>query len=223
MNNKYWVLLAGVLVIIVLLIIVSGSAPAVPMWNAGQGTGQRAGYGQGQGYDQAPSQGTGTGPGAGGYYPTLLSRTDTTPLTDTETAYILFMREEEQLAHDAYSRWAGRYTIPVFSNIADSETMHIYEVQLLIDRYGLQGERIGNASAGFSNPVIQSLYTSLAAQGDASLKGALEAGLAIEEHDIADLDLALANTTRSDIIQVYSNLRNGSLNHKSAFLRQLGR
>lgn len=219
MNNKYWVLLAGVLVIIVLLIIVSGSAPAVPMRNAGQG----AGYGQGQGYDQAQSQGTGTGPGAGGYYPTLLSRTDTTPLTDTETAYILFMREEEQLAHDAYSRWAGRYTIPVFSNIADSETMHIYEVQLLIDRYGLQGERIGNASAGFSNPVIQSLYTSLAAQGDASLKGALEAGLAIEEHDIADLDLALANTTRSDIIQVYSNLRNGSLNHKSAFLRQLGR
>ncbi len=60
-------------------------------------------------------------------------------------------------------------------------------------------------------------------QGDASLTGALEASLAVEERDIADLDYALAGTTRADIIQVYSNLRRGSENHRSAFLRQLGR
>jgi len=133
------------------------------------------------------------------------------------------MREEEQLAHDAYARWAGTYPLPVFSNIAGSETTHFGEVQLLIDRYGLQSHRIGNASSGYSDPAIQSLYLTVAAQGDASQTGALEAGLAIEEHDIADLDMALANTTRADIIQVYSNLRRGSENHKSAFLRQLGR
>jgi hypothetical protein len=101
--------------------------------------------------------------------------------------------------------------------------MHIGEVQLLIDRYGLTNHRIGNASVGYSDPVIQSLYTTLTAQGDTSQTAALEAGLAIEERDIADLDMALANTTRADIIQVYSNLRRGSENHKSAFLRQLGR
>ena len=54
------------------------------------------------------------------------------------------------------------------------------------------------------------------------LTGALEAGLAVEERDIADLDHALANTTRADIVQVYSSLRQGSENHKSAFLRQPG-
>ena len=113
------------------------------------------------------------------------------------------MREEEQLAHDLYARWAGMYGIPVFSNIASSETTHYSEVQLLIDRYGLTDHRIGNASAGYSDPVIQSLHTTLAAQGDASLTGALEAGLAVEERDIADLDHALANTTRADIVQVY--------------------
>jgi hypothetical protein len=153
----------------------------------------------------------------------LLPRTDTTPLSDRETAWILFMREEEQLAHDAYTRWAGNYPVPVFSTIASSETMHMSEVQLLIDRYGLTSHRIGNASAGYTDPVIQSLYTTLTAQGDTSQTAALEAGLAIEERDIADLDMALANTTRADIIQVYSNLRRGSENHKSAFLRQLGR
>ncbi|HSQ93525.1 MAG TPA: DUF2202 domain-containing protein, partial [Methanoregula sp.] len=167
----------------------------------------------------AAGSGTGTGEG----YPVLLPQTDTTLLSDRETAWVLFMREEEQLAHDAYTRWAANYPVPVFSTIAASETMHIGEVQLLIDRYGLTSHRIGNASAGYSDPVIQSLYTTLTAQGDTTQTAALEAGLAIEERDIADLDMALANTTRADIIQVYSNLRRGSENHKSAFLRQLGR
>jgi hypothetical protein len=133
------------------------------------------------------------------------------------------MREEEQMAHDLYIRWAGTSPMPVFSNIADAETMHMYEVQLLIDRYGLQGERIGNASAGYTSPVIQSLYDSLSVQGDSSLVSALESGLVVEERDIADLDLAMRNTTRPDIMQVYTNLRQGSVNHRSAFLRALGR
>jgi hypothetical protein len=131
--------------------------------------------------------------------------------------------EEEQLAHDLYTRWAGMYTVPVFSNIASSETMHVNEVQLLIDRYNLQDNPIGNATAGYHNATIQSLYNALSAKGDANLTGALEAGLAVEERNIADLDHALADTKRADIVQVYSNLRQGSENHKSAFLRQLGR
>jgi hypothetical protein len=219
METKHWGILAGVLVLIILLVIVFGTGPAVPVQNAGTG----AGYGPGQGYGPAQSAGTAAGTGAGGAYPTLLPMTDITPITSSETAYILFMREEEQMAHDLYARWAGMYAIPIFSNIADSETMHAYEVQLLIDRYGLTELRIGDASIGYTDPVIQSLHDTLAAQGDASLNGALEAGLAVEERDIADLDMAIANTTRPDIIQVYSNLRQGSENHRSAFLRQLGR
>ncbi len=142
--------------------------------------------------------------------PVLQPLPDSTPLTTRESGDILFMREEEQLAHDLYMRWYGMYSIPVFSNIAASETMHVNEVQLLIDRYGLQGNRIGNASTGYHNATIQSLYDSLAVQGDANPTGALEASLAVEERDIADLDHALAGTTRADIIQVYSNLRRGS-------------
>jgi len=219
METKHWGILAGVIILVILLVVVFGTGPVAPVQNAGPG----AGYGQEQGYRQVQSAGTGAGPGAGGIYPTLLPTKDTAPLTGSETAYILFMREEEQMAHDLYARWAGRYTIPVFSNIADSETMHAYEVQLLIDRYGLADRRIGDASMGYTDPVIQSLHDTLAAQGDVSLNGALEAGLAVEERDIADLDMAIANTTRPDIIHVYSNLRQGSENHRSAFLRQLGR
>ena len=217
MDRKYWWAIGGVVVVVVLLAIALGTNAAGTVRQTGPG------YGYGPGPAQAAGQGAGNGPGAGANVPALLPQADVTPLSDTEIAWILHMRGEEQLAHDLYTRWAGLYTVPVFSNIAGSENTHISEVQLLVERYGLADRPAGNASAGYANPAIQSLYTTLSAQGDASLTAALEAGLAIEERDIADLDMALANTTRADIVNVYSNLRQGSVNHKSAFLRQLGR
>ncbi len=216
MEKKTWFLIGCAVLVIILLATGFMANPATTVGRGGPG-----GYGAGPGSGPGPGQGAGVGAGSG--IPALLPPSDTTPLTSAETAWILFMREEEQLAHDAYSRWAEKYPVPVFSTIAGSETIHVAEVQLLMERYGLADHRIGNASAGYTDPVIQSLYTMFAAQGDVSQTAALEAGLAIEERDIADLDLALANTSRADMVQVYSNLRRGSENHKSAFLRQLGR
>lgn len=220
MERNQVILIGGVIIVVIVIIALAVSGPG----STAPGTG--AGYGQGPaGQGAGPGQGIGSnsGTGAGTVTPVLLPRTDTTPLSATEREDILFMREEEQLAYDLYTRWAGMYTVPVFSNIAASETQHISEVQLLMDRYGLPSDQIGSAGTGYHNATIQSLYTSLAARGDASLTGAFGAGLAVEERDIADLDHAIAGTTRSDIIQVWTNLRQGSVNHRSAFLRQLGR
>ena len=225
MERNQIFLIGGVIVVVIVIIALvvagSGSTGQSTRPGYGQGPAEQAGQGAGPGAGQGYGSGYGTGPGT--VTPVLLPQADKTPLSETEREDILFMREEEQLAHDLYTRWAGMYTVPVFSNIAASESQHISEVQLLMDRYGLQNDRIGNASAGYRNATIQSLYTSLATQGDASLTGAFEAGLAVEERDIADLDRALAGTTRSDVIQVWTNLRQGSENHRTAFLRQLGR
>ena len=182
-----------------------------------------SGPGAGAGPEATYGPGAATGPGAASGYPVLLPISDTTPLSDQEVADILFMREEEQMAHDLYSRWAGMYPLPIFSNIRDSETVHIYEVQLLMDRYDVPSDRIGNASAGFYNPVIQSWYEAFSSQGDASQTAALEAGAAIEQDDITDLDAAIGHTSRLDILQVWNNLRQASVNHESAFLQALGR
>jgi len=196
---------------------------------AGPGGSQPTGPGAftGQGADVGPEAtsgpGAGTGPGAASGYPVLLPILDTAPLSDQEGADILFMREEEQMAHDLYSRWAGMYPLPVFSNIRDSETVHIYEVQLLMDRYDVPSERIGNASSGYYNPVIQSWYEAFSSQSDTSQTDALEAGVTIGQEDIADLDAAIGHTSRPDILQVWNNLRQGSMKHESAFLQALGR
>jgi hypothetical protein len=63
----------------------------------------------------------------------------------------------------------------------------------------------------------------LALQRGANPTCAFEARPAIGERDSADHDPAPGNPTRSDLIPVRSALRRGSENHKSAFLRQLGR
>ncbi len=223
MERSKLFLIGGVIVVVIVFMVffLNGMSSSAPGSRPGFGQERPAGPGQGQAPGSGQGPASGTGPGANA--PVLLPMTDTDTLTAAEAGDLLFMREEEQMAHDLYLRWAGMYTVPVFSNIAASETMHIAEVQLLIDRYGLQDTQIGNASVGNYNATIQSLYITLAHRGDASINGAFEAGLAVEERDIADLDHALADTKRADIIQVWSNLRQGSVNHRNAFLRQLGR
>jgi hypothetical protein len=166
-------------------------------------------FGQGAGY--------GTGPG----FNLTIPEPANYSISETESADLFFMREEEQMAHDLYAEWSGKYALPVFENIAQAEETHAGEVQFLLDRYNLTSQRIGNLSAGYENPVIQELSVTLARQGNISQNDALKAGVLIEEQDISDLDKALANTTRSDLKVVYENLRSGSENHMSAFNKLL--
>lgn len=164
-------------------------------------------------------QGVGYGPGLG--FKLTIPETTDYNLTEIEIEELLFMREEEQMAHDLYVVWSDMYSLPIFGNIAQAEETHASEVQFLIDRYQIQTDTIGNLSAGFEDPAIQALSVSLAEQGNLSLTDALKAGVVIEEQDISDLDKALANTTREDLKVVYGNLRSGSENHLSAFNKQL--
>jgi len=139
----------------------------------------------------AGGNGYGPGPGFGsGGYAALAAGSTASPLSENETADILFMREEEQMAYDLYARWGTNYSQPIFKNIARSESVHISRVQALIDRYYPGTYRIGNASAGYTDARIQQMYDTLGPVGDASLHNALESGLVVEDRDIEDLDRA---------------------------------
>ncbi|QXO95341.1 DUF2202 domain-containing protein [Methanospirillum purgamenti] len=86
-------------------------------------------------------------------------------LSDIERSDLLFMRQEEQMAHDLYMVWYEKYSIPIFRNIADAETSHASEVQFLLDRYQVPSDMIGNLSYGYNNPEIQALADALAVGG----------------------------------------------------------
>jgi hypothetical protein len=146
---------------------------------------------------------------------------ETGRLSDDEVAGLLWMREEEQLAHDVYVALGDQWGLQIFENIAASETNHIDAVAALLDRYGIDDPTIGNAVGEFTDPAIQALYDQMVADGSVSLVAALAVGVQIEELDIADLQTRAAATENVDINAVYANLERGSRNHLRAFTSQL--
>lgn len=140
-------------------------------------------------------------------------------LSAEEAAALLFMREEEKLARDVYNFLYTTWGSSTFQSIAASEQMHMDEIKLLLDRYGLTDPALGPGQ--FSDANIQTLYDQLTAQGSLSLADALKVGGAIEEIDILDLQTRVAQTDNADIQQVYNNLTSGSYNHLNAFSNAL--
>ena len=144
-------------------------------------------------------------------------------LSEDEEAGLIYMREEEKLAHDVYVTLYQKWGLPLFSNIANSEATHTSAIKVLLDRYGIADPAVGNGEGEFTDPTLQGLYDQLVAQGSKSLADALKVGAAIEEIDILDLQTRLAQTDNADIQLVYGNLMKGSRNHLRAFTSTLQR
>lgn len=142
-------------------------------------------------------------------------------LSQAEIDGLLYMREEEKLAHDVYVVMYAKWKQPNFYNISNAETNHMAAVKTLLDRYGLPDPAKGNGLGKFTNQTLQSLYNTLIARGNKSLSEALKVGGAIEEIDILDLERYKAASTHTDIINVFSNLTAASCNHLRAFVSVL--
>jgi len=143
-------------------------------------------------------------------------------LTDTEKANILYLFEEEKLAHDIYVQMYNSYGAYIFNNISESEQRHMDSVAKLISKYELDDIVVNNDHGIFTDGVIQDEYDRLLAKGILNLTSALEVGVEIEEMDINDIERMQEETDKPDIKRVLSNLLNGSNNHLEAFNTQLG-
>jgi hypothetical protein len=141
-------------------------------------------------------------------------------LSTEEAQYLLFLREEEKLAHDVYTTLYKQWRLNIFSNIAESEQRHMDAVKALLDKYGL-GDPLLAQTGQFTNQDLQAAYDALVERGFRSLMDALQVGGFIEELDIKDLQAALTTTSREDITQVYEDLMRGSRNHLRAFAGQI--
>jgi len=142
-------------------------------------------------------------------------------LTSAESEALLYMREEEKLAHDVYVTLYTQWGLAIFQNISNSEQTHTDSVKTLLDRYGLPDPAAGNEVGVFTNATLQGLYDQLVAQGRLSLADAIKVGAAIEEIDILDLEERIAQTDKADIVLVYESLMKGSRNHLRSFVSTL--
>jgi hypothetical protein len=158
-------------------------------------------------------------------------------LSEEEATRLVFIREEEKLARDVYITLGEKWNLPIFANIAESEQRHMDAVGQLIEKYDLDDPVNDDTVGVFSNPELQELYDGLVSDdvvdleflnldlniqgGATSVLAALKVGAFIEEFDILDLQDALADTTQSDIENVYENLLRGSRDHLRSFVGQI--
>jgi hypothetical protein len=145
------------------------------------------------------------------------------PVSQAEIASLLYMRQEEQLAHDVYAVASSAWSQPLFANIAASETTHAEAIVRLLERYGLTDPLSGLPPGTYASPELQALYATLADQSRSGVQGAVLAGLQIEELDMRDIAEHMGAVDNCDIQQVYGELLRGSRNHLRAFWKSAQR
>ncbi len=139
------------------------------------------------------------------------------PLTETETQWLTFMREEEKLARDVYQKLNEKWNLAVFANISISEQRHYDTIGQLLTRYGVADPAANKDAGVYSDAKLNSLYSELMTKGLSSVDDALQVGILIETKDIEDLETALKGTTKYDLKRAFTNLMNGSYKHLDAF------
>jgi len=144
-------------------------------------------------------------------------------LTDVEVGSLIFMREEEKLAHDVYLALYDLWGLPLFQNIAGSEQTHTGAVKNLLNMFAIPDPADTSPAGVFVNADLQALYDELTQRGAQSLGKGLKVGAAIEEIDILDLEENLEVVEEPSIRRVYENLLRGSENHLRAFTSTLER
>ena len=201
--------------------------------DANTGNGRNAGANAGQGRNasgqgQNAKQGAGKGPNEDGERgPGNCDDCDAEmgTLTEDQADKLIYMYNEEKMAHDVYAAFAEMYGVRVFENIRDSEARHMEAVNTVIERYeGIENDAIDLDPGEFSVETVSMLYETLLADGSASLEDAIDVAVLIEETDIddlmdsmADLETAEGEVTAPDVHEMYSHLHAGSQNHLAAF------
>ncbi len=189
--------------------------------NGAHGDHESDAVGGGHGYGNGGGGNGGGGHGEGTETGTHVASDPSQPLSDADAAGLVYMREEEKLAHDVYVALAETYGLRAFSNIARSETHHTDSIKQLLDIYSIDDPVGDNGAGEFEDAQLQQLYTSLMKQSEGGLVEALKVAIAIEETDIADLEERIAATDREDLQSVYGNLLRASQNHLRTFTNHL--
>lgn len=185
-----------------------GDQDVVGNYGNGSGAAGRGGNGNPAGNDGTGGNGAEAGRSPDATH--LAPDTAAGPLSQEEQTALLYLREEEKLAHDVYVTLYEKWGTRVFDNISASELRHMDSVKSLLDSYGLADPVRSDEVGVFTDPELQGLYDSLVAQGSTSAAAALEVGVTIETKDIEDLEALIAFTTHSDVREVAENLLAGS-------------
>lgn len=139
-------------------------------------------------------------------------------LSPEEAEGIILMRQEEKAARDIYIVLGQTWNLSIFESIAAAEQKHMNAMKKLIDKYLLEDPIVSDEVGVFSNPVFQQMFDDFTAQGQLSIPEAYLVGQTFEQQDIAALEDQLGFVDNTDLIQVYTKLKDASVKHYNSFL-----
>jgi hypothetical protein len=142
---------------------------------------------------------------------------DAAPLAVEEVPGVVSLLEEEKLARDVYLALYREWGYEAFGNISESEQSHMEALIGVLDRAGVADPTAGYGAGEFATAAVQDLYAAFVERGGESLAAALQAGAAIEEMDILDIERLQAQVEAPGLLRVLENLRQGSIRHLQAY------
>jgi hypothetical protein len=169
---------------------------------------------------------------------------DISTLDFNEATHLAFMREEEKLARDVYTKLGMLYPDSVvFGKIDDSEQRHTDAVKGALEQHGLEDPNTNDNLGMFTDEAYGEYFTEkyeyLVNKASNSELDALYVGAFIEELDMMDISqcpqeivhqdngvdddsqCGLAYTDEPDIINLYGSLLNGSESHLRGYVRAI--
>ena len=173
-----------------------------------------------------------------------VSITDDGLLNNSELTHLIFMREEEKLARDVYTKLGSMYPDSViFGNIDDSEQRHTTAVKNMIEKYGYEdpntNDNIGVYTGEDYGWYFTEKYNLLVERASISELEALYVGAFIEELDMMDIkqcpqvivdadnginevnECGRVSTDNSDIANLYDSLLEGSDSHLEGYVNNI--
>lgn len=143
----------------------------------------------------------------------------TETLSDTDSAALLFMLEEEKLARDTYAYLDNLWSLNQFSNIKLSEQSHMNAVENLLKVNNISYTIL--PSGEFADAGLQTYYNQFTIDGAIDQVHALQVGATIEDLDIVDLQEYIDVTSNTALISVFESLQCGSRNHLRSFVNTI--
>ena len=142
-------------------------------------------------------------------------------ITERDKNTLVYFREEEKLAADAYYYFYEQWANKIFQSVTASEDKHEGRIKDLLDYYGIDDPVKGYERGKFSNDSLKAFYIHLIFFGGQSLLHSYIAGVEIEERAFYDLDNAVKETENEGIIDIYKTHKIASEGYMRLFAGKL--
>lgn len=144
-------------------------------------------------------------------------------ITESEKAAIIFVVQEEKVAHDFYAAMYELHGLTPFRSISKSEGLHMDKAKSLVDHFGIEDPNSENydTPGKFSSNKFQVMYDDLVREGSKSIPDALIESARFEEMDIVDIEKFNSTIQNEFIKSTFESLIGISKNHLKAIVREL--